>query len=63
MYSQLFRKPYLAVEKTSFGLEFGECFALLGVNGAGKTTTFKSLTGEIQPTNGQITINGLDIGR
>jgi len=37
----------MAVEKVSFGLDAGECFALLGVNGAGKTTTFKSLTNEI----------------
>jgi ABC-type multidrug transport system ATPase subunit len=29
-----------AVDNLSFGLEFGECFALLGVSGAGKTTTF-----------------------
>lgn len=54
---------YLAVERTSFGLDYGECFALLGVNGAGKTTTFKSLTGEITPTSGDISINGMDIER
>lgn len=41
------RDPICAVEKTSFGLDYGECFALLGVNGAGKTTTFKSLINEI----------------
>ena len=35
-----------AVDNLSFSLEFGECFALLGVTGAGKTTTFKCLTGE-----------------
>ena len=52
---------HLAVERTSFGLDYGECFALLGVNGAGKTTTFKSLTGEIAATSGLISINGMDI--
>ena len=62
-YETAFKPMYLAVEKTSFGLDYGECFALLGVNGAGKTTTFKSLTGEITPTSGEISINGLDIGR
>jgi ABC-type glutathione transport system ATPase component len=61
VYTQVCRTPYLAVERTSFGLDYGECFALLGVNGAGKTTTFKSLTGEIDPTAGMITINGMDI--
>lgn len=50
-----------AVENVSFGLEYGECFALLGVSGAGKTTCFKSLTGEINPTKGKVTINGHNI--
>ena len=49
------------VDNISFGLEYGECFALLGVSGAGKTTCFKSLTGEIYPTRGSVTINGYDI--
>ena len=40
----------VAVKDTSFGLEYGECFALLGVSGAGKSTLFKCLTGEIYPT-------------
>jgi ATP-binding cassette subfamily A (ABC1) protein 3 len=62
-YERLFKPMYLAVERTSFGLDYGECFALLGVNGAGKTTTFKSLTGEITPTSGEISINGMDIER
>ncbi len=47
VYPSLFREPVMAVERTSFGLEFGECFALLGINGAGKSTTFKALTCEI----------------
>ena len=61
VYTHLMRKSFLAVQKTSFGLNYGECLALLGVNGAGKTTTFRSLTGEVLPTNGTITINGMDI--
>lgn len=42
-------------------MDYGECFCLLGVNGAGKSTTFKSLTNEVVPTHGEITINGLNI--
>lgn len=64
-----FRKAYttaigpicLAVERISFGLDYGECFALLGVNGAGKSTTFKSLTAETDPTEGTITVAGYNI--
>jgi ABC-type multidrug transport system fused ATPase/permease subunit len=50
VYPGLFRDPVQAVERTSFGLDYGECFALLGINGAGKSTTFKALTREIEPT-------------
>jgi len=62
-YTTLCGKPFLAVERISFGLDYGECFALLGVNGAGKSTTFKSLTGDVLPTTGKITIAGFDIQR
>lgn len=51
----------VAVNKLSFSLKNGECFALLGVNGAGKTTTFKSLTCEVKPTSGKIKIAGYDV--
>lgn len=50
-----------AVNNVSFGLEYGECFALLGVSGAGKTSCFKCMTGEIYPTQGALTICGHDI--
>jgi ABC-type multidrug transport system ATPase subunit len=50
-----------AVNGLSFGLEYGECFAMLGVTGAGKTTTFKCLTGEEKVTSGDIHINGHNI--
>ncbi len=50
-----------SVQRASFGLEYGECFALLGVSGAGKTTTFKCLTGEEIPTAGEVKINGFDV--
>jgi len=53
-------KNLTAVNKVSFGLESGECFALLGVNGAGKTTTFKSLTNDLVPTSGTVSISGFD---
>jgi len=55
------KKHKVAVDKVSFGIVNGECFALLGVNGAGKTTTFKMLTGEILPTKGEIYINGYEV--
>ena len=61
VYSGLFQKSVVAVRDTSFALEQGECFALLGVNGGGKTTTFKVMTGDLAPSNGEVYIQGLDL--
>jgi len=56
-------EKFNAVTDLSFGLQQGECFALLGVNGAGKSTTFKSLTGMVNPSSGKVQISGFDIKR
>ena len=50
-----------AVNGVSFGVNYGECFALLGVNGAGKTSTFKALTNDVAIDGGELSINGLNI--
>jgi ATP-binding cassette subfamily A (ABC1) protein 3 len=61
VYKNAINKPNVAIENTSFAIDRGECFALLGVNGAGKTTTFKSLTKDVVPTSGILTVLGYDI--
>ena len=53
VYSLGGNKHKVAVDRLSFGVKNGECFALLGVNGAGKTTTFKILSGDIIQTSGK----------
>ncbi len=53
--------PVKAVRNLSFCLEYGDCFAMLGVNGAGKSTMFKCLTYEEFPEKGNILINGQSI--
>jgi ABC-2 type transport system ATP-binding protein len=50
-----------AVQGISFSIARGEILGLLGPNGAGKTTTLSMLTGLIQPTGGQILMDGKDI--
>lgn len=52
----------VAVADVSFFTKIGDCFALLGTNGAGKTTTFKMLTRDINPTDGEIFIDGKELG-
>ncbi len=50
-----------AVNHIDFQLYNGEITGFLGPNGAGKTTTMKMLTGALTPTEGSITIDGIDI--
>ncbi|MBL46105.1 MAG: ABC transporter [Candidatus Marinimicrobia bacterium] len=50
-----------AVKSISFDLKDGEVIGFLGANGAGKTTTLKMMTGYLVPSEGSITVNGLDI--
>ncbi|MDX1755933.1 MAG: ABC transporter ATP-binding protein [Marinobacter sp.] len=54
---------FTAVDKVSFSVAPGEVVGLLGHNGAGKTTIMKMLTGYLEPTEGRITVDGLDIGQ
>lgn len=51
----------VAVNAISFQLEKGEITGFLGPNGAGKSTTMKMITGALTPTDGTITVNGIDI--
>mgnify|MGYP001261248661 FL=1 len=50
-----------AVDSISFSLNESEIVGFLGANGAGKTTTLKMMTGYLVPTEGSITVNGMDI--
>ncbi|MCI5221885.1 MAG: ATP-binding cassette domain-containing protein, partial [Candidatus Electrothrix sp. AR4] len=52
-----------AVDTVSFEIDHGEIVGLLGHNGAGKTTIMKMMTGYLEPTEGCISVDGLDIGK
>ncbi|MBY9015090.1 MAG: ABC transporter ATP-binding protein [Candidatus Lokiarchaeota archaeon] len=51
---------FLALKKISFKIEENTTFGILGPNGAGKTTMIKILSGLMNPTHGDIIINGLN---
>lgn len=53
----------VAVNNISFDVKDGEIIGLLGQNGAGKSTTMNMITGFIEPTEGDIIINGYDISK
>ena len=52
-----------AVDNINFKIEEGEIIGLLGPNGAGKSTTMNMITGYIEPTEGEILVNGYDISK
>ncbi|WP_026884008.1 ABC transporter ATP-binding protein [Clostridium akagii] len=53
----------IAVDNINLKIQEGEIFGLLGPNGAGKSTTINMLCGLINPTSGEIIIDGLKISK
>lgn len=50
-----------AVDDISFSIKRGEIFGLVGESGSGKTTTGRVLLRLIEPTDGQVLLNGVNI--
>ena len=48
----------LSNDKINLELRKGEIHALLGENGAGKSTLMNMLAGLLEPTSGEIVVNG-----
>lgn len=58
----LFSRDYKyinAVDGITMNVEQGEIVGYLGPNGAGKSTTIKMMTGILEPSSGEILVNGL----
>ena len=52
---------FIAVDSINLQVDRGEVVGFLGPNGAGKSTTMKMLTGFLEPDDGEIFINGIDL--
>lgn len=60
-FMDLFSRDYnevKAVDDISLNIKEGEIVGYLGPNGAGKSTTIKMMTGVLEPTAGDMTVNG-----
>lgn len=51
-------KEHYALQNVSFDVKKGETVGIIGTNGAGKSTILKIITGVLNPTSGNVEING-----
>lgn len=66
MIKALFSRKYeeiKAVDDISFEIEEGEIVGYIGANGAGKSTTIKMMCGILNPTSGEIVVNGMNFDK
>jgi drug efflux transport system ATP-binding protein len=52
---------FTAVDELTLAVEPGAIFAFLGANGSGKSTTIRMLIGLLDPSAGEIRVDGIDV--
>src|SRR5690625_350668 len=57
------RSSDLGVNRASFSVEAGETFVIMGLSGSGKSTLVRLINRLIEPTEGSILIDGVDLSK
>jgi peptide/nickel transport system ATP-binding protein len=55
------RRTLTAVDRLDFAIHRGETFGLVGESGSGKSTLARMVVGLLEPSQGQVLIDGLDL--
>lgn len=53
-----YHKPFVALDDVSFSVNRGESVGIIGKNGSGKSTLLQILCGVLQPTEGEVKVQG-----
>ena len=57
-FKKKYHKQFCVFENINFTIRRGEVVGIIGRNGCGKSTLLKLITGELQPSKGEVTVNG-----
>ena len=56
--SHRFRRAQIAMDSISFAVNRGEMVCVMGASGSGKSTLLRCIAGQLQPTQGEVLLNG-----
>ena len=59
--TKVYEGGVLALDNVSFSVEAGEFLAVIGLSGSGKSTLLRCINRLVEPTEGQIIWNGVDV--